>query len=370
MSDAKKLLTQCLTRLHEIKGQDLFLKVDTCPRIRVGRHVQSTPFSGITEEDIQAVANLVLTPAQKELLEKNRSVDLAFSLEGSRRRYRANAFYQQGQISFVIRTLWENIPSLKELQVPPILEQVALSRSGIILIAGVVASGKTTTINAIIEMMNQNMERHIITIEDPLEYLHHDNKCIINQREIGQDANDFNSALKYVVRQSPDVVVIGEMRDAETFNFALSAAEVGRLVIATVHAKTVVQIFDRVLGFFPVDQQDTILAHLYPNITCFAVQQLLVGADGASLVPAFEIMVGNYTTRQLVKERKFEKIPQTLRNSAQEGMMTMDQSIHDLWRKNLITQEVALASAERPQELGNAMKGIAIDGQTSKILGS
>lgn len=370
MIDAKAYLNACLGKVLEMKGQDLFLKVGTVPRTRCGGIVIPMPLEPVKEEDAKGIVKSLLNPVQWEWLEKNRSVDFAFSLIGTRQRFRGNVFLQQGMYSLVIRTLWKTIPSFEELHIPPILQKIALERSGIILIAGAVSSGKTTTITAMLDMMNRNVERHIITVEDPVEYLHQDNKCIINQREIGQDANDFRSALHYVVRQSPDVVVIGEMRDAETFNFALVGAEVGRLVISTVHARSVTQMFDRVLGFFPPSERDTVLSQLYPNITCFAVQKLLVAKDGTTLVPVFEIMVGNYTTRQLVKEKKFDKIPQALRNAYQEGMQTMDQSILKLWKAGLISTETALAASERPQEVEIEMKGIQIDGRKSKILGT
>ena len=263
----------------------------------------------------------------------------------------------------------EKIPTLEELGIPPVLKKIALEKSGIILIGGMVSSGKTTTITAMINTMNESVERHIITIEDPVEYIHQDKKCIINQREIGQDANDFLSALKYVVRQSPDVVVIGEMRDAETFNFALTSAEVGRLVIATVHAKSVVQIFDRVLGFFPVDERDQVLSHFAFNFTCLASQKLLVARDGKTLVPVFEIMIGNYTMRQLAREKNFDKIPQAIRNGVNEGMQTFDQALLTLWKEERISAKEALEASDRPQELENHMKGIHIDGHSGKILG-
>lgn len=368
--DAKAYLSACLGKVLEMKGQDLFLKVGTEPRTRVGASVLPLPFDPVKDEDAKAVVKALLNPPQEVLLEKNRSVDFAFSLLGAGQRFRANVFYQQASYSLVIRTLWKRIPTFEDLGIPPILKKVALEKSGIILVGGTVASGKTTTITAMIDMMNELCEKHIITIEDPVEYIHQDKKCIINQREVGQDANDFNSALRYVVRQSPDVVVIGEMRDAETFNFALSAAEVGRLVIATVHAKTVVQVFDRVLGFFPPEQRDQALNHLSFNMTCLACQKLLVGKDGRTLVPAFEILLGNYTTRQLAREKKVDKLPQAIRNAAQEGMQTFDQSLLKLWKDERISTEEALAASERPQELENTMKGIQIDGVTGKILGA
>lgn len=370
MIDAKAYLNACLGKVLEMKGQDLFLKVGTVPRTRCGGIVTAMPLEVVKEEDTKGIVKSILNSIQLDWLEKNRSVDFAFSLIGTNQRFRGNAFFQQGMYSLVIRTLWRTIPSLEELHIPPIFKKVALERSGIILIAGAVSSGKTTTITAMLDMMNKNAERHIITIEDPVEYLHQDNKCVINQREIGQDANDFQSALRYVVRQSPDVVVIGEIRDDETFSFALVGAEVGRLVISTVHARSVVQIFDRVMGFFPPSERDTVLSQLYPNITCFAVQKLLVCKDGKTMIPAFEVMVGNYTIRQLVKDKKFDKIPQALRNASQEGMQTMDQALFRLWKDGLISTETALAASERPDEMEIEMKGIQIDGQKSKILGT
>ncbi len=369
--DAKTYITGLLGKVLEMKGLDLFLKVGTPPRTRIAGSlvvpVNNEPF---TDEAAKALAATFLNDYQKKLLEQNRSVDFAFSVLSGNQRFRGNVFYQQGNLSYVVRTLWKKIPSFEELRIPPVLKKCALEKSGLIFICGTVASGKTTTITTMLDMMNNTAERHIVTIEDPIEYVHEDKKCIFNQREIGQDANDFKSALKYVVRQSPDVVVIGEMRDAETFIFALTAAEVGRLVIATVHAKSVVQIFDRVLGFFPADERDQVLSHLSFNITCFVAQKLLKHKDGKSLVPAFEVLVGNYTLRQLAREKKFDRIPQALRNAEGEGMQTFDQCIFKLWKDGDISTEEALATSERPQELENQMKGISMEGQKGKILGA
>lgn len=368
--DAKSYLTGLMGKVLEMKGLDLFIKTGVEPRTRVaGSLVVPVTQEPVTEEIVQGIAKAFLNSHQEKLLEQNRSVDFAFSLMGANQRFRGNVFYQQGSLSYVIRTLWKKIPSFEDLKIPPVLKKCSLEKSGLIFISGTVASGKTTTITAMLDMMNESSQRHIITIEDPVEYVHVDKKSIFNQREIGQDAVDFNSALRHVVRQSPDVVVIGEMRDVETFNFALNSAEVGRLVIATVHAKSVVQIFDRVLGFYPPEQRDQILGHMAYNITAFVCQKLVKAKDGG-LVPAFEIMTGNYTIRQLAREKKFDRLPQAMRNGANEGMMTFDQSIYKLWQDGLITAEEAMASSERPQEMENMMKGISMEGQKSKILGS
>lgn len=369
--DPLAYLSGLLTKVLELKGQDLFLKVGTVPRVRVGSTVIPVPGGEeVTDQETNPIIQKLLNPRQAELLEQNKSVDFAFSLPNTNQRFRVNVFLQQGSYSLVIRVLWRNIPSFETLRIPPVLKQVALEKSGIILIAGTVASGKTTTITAMLDMMNNTVERHIITIEDPVEYLHSDKKCIVNQREVGVDANDFDSALRYVVRQSPDVIMIGEMRDAETFRFAVSAAEVGRLVIATVHAKSVSQIIDRVLGFFPPDERDQALSQLSFNMTCFVTQKLLKMKDNKGLIPAFEILVGNYTTRQLLREKRFDKVPQAIRNASNEGMQTFDQAYFQLWKDGFITADEAMGASDRPQEIENLMKGIKIDGVGGRILGS
>ena len=366
----KNILDTCLAKLTEADGQDLFLKVGAIPKIRVAGVLESLNMNALGREDIEVIAKAILSPAHQFLLAKNKSVDFAFSGNGSSQRFRGNFFLQQGTYSLVVRRLWKDIPSFEELRIPPVLKKMALSQSGIILIGGTVGSGKTTTIHAMIDLINQQAKRHVITVEDPIEYLHQDKQSIINQREIGQDADDFNSALRYVVRQSPNVVVIGEMRDAESFNFAMTASEVGRLVISTIHAKSVVQIFDRILGFFPAQKHDMLLKHLSFHINCFAVQKLLVKKDGKSLVPAFEVLAGDSITRDLVAQNDFEKIPQALRNGKLQGMQTMNQALLELWKEGSISAEEVLAASDRPQELEQYLKGIALDTYTARILGA
>lgn len=367
--DTKAFLVSCLGMVVEQKGQDVFLKAGGAPRMRLGGKVVTLPLDPLSREDIHALVEGFLDAHQKSVLQKNRSVDFGFALKEINARFRANAFYQQGEVSMVFRLLWRGIPSFDELGLPPVLKKVALEKSGIILIGGTVSSGKTTTVAAMIQSMNESVEKHILTVEDPVEYTHQDKKCLIQQREIGQDAESFSSALKYVVRQSPDVIVIGEMRDAESFSFALSAAEVGRLVISTVHAQSASQVFDRVLGFFPPAERDSVLRYFAANMSCIVVQKLLPMTDGKTLVPATEILLGNYTTRQLVLEKKIDKIPQAIRNGREEGMQMMDQSLLDLWKAGKISQETALAASASSEELQTMMKGIRI-GQDTKILGS
>jgi pilus retraction protein PilT len=361
-------LKACLEQVIREKGQDIFLKAGVPPRMRCGNTLVFLPFAALNGEAMSSLAAELLDPAQKELLLKNKSVDFGFSFREQDCRFRANAFYQQGELSLVFRLLWKGIPTFDELGLPSVLRKISLEKSGIILIGGTVSSGKTTTVAAMIQAMNESVQKHILTIEDPIEYLFEDKQCLIQQREIGQDAESFSSALKYVVRQSPDVIVIGEMRDAESFNFALSAAEVGRLVISTVHAQSAGQVFDRVLGFFPSGERDAVLRYFAANISCIAVQKLLVSKDEKKLAPAAEVLLGNYTIKQLILEKKIDKIPQAIRNAHEEGMQTMDQSIFELWKTGKISQETAIAASASPEDLQSLMKGIRI-GQDTKILG-
>ncbi|HNX68734.1 MAG TPA: PilT/PilU family type 4a pilus ATPase [Candidatus Omnitrophota bacterium] len=367
--DINNYFKSCLEKMIEQKGQDIFFKVGVGPRIRVGGQLVAVEAPCLSNEQMHLLIRELITPQQMTFLEKSRNVDFGFTFKEKGCRFRGNAFYQQGFLSVVLRLLWKGIPDFDELKLPPILKKVALERSGIILVAGTVSSGKSTTVAAMVNAMNQNVSKHIVMLEDPVEFIHEDQKSLIQQREVGQDTESFSEALKYVVRQSPDAVVIGEMRDAESFSFALSAAEVGRLVISTIHAQSVTQVFDRVLGFFRREnEREAILHHFAANVTCIAVQKLLVGTDGKSLVPAVEVLLGSYIVRQLIGEKKLDKLPQALRNGAREGMQTMEQSILQLWNAKLISREVALAASPLPQELEALMKGIHI-GQSTKILG-
>lgn len=366
--DTKAYLKLCLEKVIEERGQDVFLKAGASPHMRLGGQVVALPLKALLGEELLELTEGLLDPRQKEILQKNRSVDFGFSFHEKDCRFRANAFFQQGDISLVFRLLWKGVPSFEELRLPPILKRVALEKSGIILIAGTVSSGKTTTVAAMLRTMNENVQKHILTIEDPVEYLHEDKHCLIQQREIGQDAESFSSALKYMVRQSPDVIVIGEMRDAESFNFALSAAEVGRLVISTVHAQSAGQVFDRVLGFFPPSEREATLRYFAANMSCIMVQKLLVAKDGKTLVPAAEVLLGNYTIKQLILDNKIDKLPQAIRNAHEEGMQAMDQSLLELWKAGSISSETAIAASQSPEDLQTMMKGIKI-GQDTKILG-
>jgi pilus retraction protein PilT len=366
--DTNAFLKSCLEKVIEQKGQDVFFKAGTPPRMRLGDRVIPLPFEALAGEEVARLTEGLLDAKQKGMLEQNKSVDFGFSFHEKDCRFRCNAFYQQGDLSLVFRLLWKGVPGFEELRLPPVLKKIAHEKSGIILIGGAVSSGKTTTVAAILRAMNESVQKHILTIEDPIEYLHEDRQCLIQQREIGRDAESFNSALKYVVRQSPDVIVIGEMRDAESFNFALSSAEVGRLVISTIHAQSADQVFDRILGFFEPSQREAVLRYFAANMSCIMVQKLLVEKSGKGLVPAAEILLGNYTTRQLILDQKIDKLSQAIRNAREEGMQTMNQSILELWKAGLITQETAAASSPSPEDLQALMKGIRI-GQDTKILG-
>lgn len=365
-------LLKCIGIAAELKAQDLFLKAGRPPRVRVGSDVFPIEVESLEEKQLETLFHSILLEHQWGQLKLERSVDFSFAVPEYDFRFRGNLFYQQGELSVVLRLLWRGIPTFDQLNLPEILRKVALEKSGIILVGGVVSSGKSTTVAAIVDSINRNRKRHIITVEDPIEFVHTDQSSLIQQREIGIDAKDFGSALKYVVRQSPDVIVIGEMRDSETLQFALNAAEVGRLVISTIHAQSVTQIFDRLLSLVRRhEERDTFLRHFAMNINCLMVQKLLVAKDQKSLVPAAEILIGNYTLRKLVLDKEFEKIHQALMNSGHEGMQTLDQSLLELYKKGLINREAAIQNSRRPVEMEKLMQGIIMTSAAGgKILGS
>lgn len=364
-------LLKCLKVAAESNAQDLFLKSGQIPRVRIGMDVFPIEAEKADEKKIEAILQDIVSEHHRERLKVDRCIDFSFEVPEFDFRFRGNAFYQQGQISLVLRLLWRGIPTFEQLLLPDILKKVALEKSGIILVAGVVSSGKSTTVAAMVNAINENSKRHIITIEDPIEFIHKDKLSLVEQREVGSDTQDFNSALKHIVRQSPDVIVIGEMRDMDTLRFALNAAEVGRLVISTVHAQSVTQIFDRVMGFVRrQDERDGFLRHFAMNINCLMVQKLIVTQDQKTLVPATEILIGNYTLKKLVMDKEFEKIHQALMNSTSEGMQTLDQSLMALHQKKMISKELALQNARRPVEMEKMMQGIVFTSSSGgKILG-
>lgn len=365
--DTRILLDDCLKVMVENGASDLHVKSNSVPRMRVSGKIKKMDLPEISHENVIEMGNSIMSPFHRELLPKNKGVDLAFTSE-TYGRFRANIFFQRGTLSIVIRTIKSIIPSFSELHIPPVFEKICMKERGLVLVAGATSSGKSTTVATVVDYINNNRDAHIITVEDPIEYVHEDKRCVINQREIGQDSNSFVQALKFVVRQDPDIIVIGEMRDPESFRSAVAASETGHLVISTIHAKNVLQAFDRILGFFPAEQHEQILVQLSFNLQAISCQRLLRRSDGTGLIPAVEILLEDPSVSKVIREGKLDKLGQAMINGNEEGMQTFNQSLVELYNAQLISKDEALMASDNPHSLEMNMKGIFLDDTGGGIL--
>ncbi len=356
MIDIKALLSDMVLR----KASDLHLKVGSVPIFRVDSKLQPTDYDPLLPEDTEKAASEIMSSYHRERFQAHNEVDFAYEAEGLGR-FRTNIFRQRGFIGIVMRMVKMDIPSFEELGLPPILKKIALSERGIILATGTTSCGKSTTIAAMIDYINQNRKVHIITVEDPIEYLHRDKKSIINQREVGIDTESFHGALKRVMRQDPDMIVIGEMRDSESFMAALAASDTGHLVFSTLHTTDATQSVGRILEFFPLEERDQIRQQLSANLRAVVCQRLVPKASGEGVVPAVEIMTNNLTIQKLIHENRLLKLPAAIETGREDGMQTFNQALLELYNKKLITKDDALSYASNPDALKMNMQGIFLD---------
>ena len=340
------------------RASDLHIKVGRAPMFRTDGRL--TPMDGnpITEEESEQIAFNFMGPRQRERFSTTNEIDLAYSPSGTIR-YRINVFRQKGTVELVIRMIPKDIPTLDDLNLPPVIKKLAAEPRGLILLTGTVGSGKSTTIASMIQYMNSQFPYHIVTIEDPIEFLHSDNKSSVSQRELGIDTDAYNVALKYVLRQDPDVIFVGEMRDYDTVSAAISASETGHLVLSTLHTIDAIQTIDRLVDFFPAMQQAQVRTQLAAVLTGIMSMRLIEKADGVGRVPAIEIMLGTQTVKSLIRENKISHLKTVIQQgTAQYGMQTFDQSLADLYRKGLISLDRALAEATSPNDLKLSLSGI------------
>ncbi|MCK4276800.1 MAG: PilT/PilU family type 4a pilus ATPase, partial [Phycisphaerae bacterium] len=333
------------------EASDLHLKAGKPPHIRKSSRLQAAPTEVLTSEDILAMAEELLTPEQSRFFHEHGSVDLAWELEGSDR-FRVNVFRQRGRASLAARRVSKNIPNFEDLHLPPIMAEIAHAQQGLVLLSGPTGSGKSTTIASMLQYVNRTRPCHIVTIEDPIEYLFEDDKALINQREIGIDVEDFPTALKYLMREDPDVVLIGEMRDRETFAAALQAAETGHLVFGTIHSSGAAQTIGRILDLFDADSRDLVRQSLGFNLRAIICQRLLPClAKGVDRVPAVEILLNNPSARQMIEERRDAELAEVIRSSEHEGMQDFTASLLELIEKDYVDPKVAYEAAPNPDEL-------------------
>jgi len=346
-----------LTRMVEEKASDVHLSPGFPPAIRVrGRIVPLDDYPALTPQQTREVVYSLLNDAQRKRFENEQQLDFAYSIPGVAR-YRVNVFFQRGAISAAFRHIPTDILSLDALGLPTVLEEFCRKPRGFVLVTGPTGSGKSTTLASMIDLINSEREEHILTIEDPIEFMHRHKKCIVNQREIGADAIDFAGALKSALREDPDVILVGEMRDLETISTALTAAETGHLVFATLHTQSTAQTVDRIIDVFPPHQQHQVRMQLSIALQGIVTQQLLPTADGSARVVAAEVLVPTPAIRNLIREGKTHQIYSAIQTSGSIGMQTMDSHLAQLVRMGKITRSLAEQRASIPEELKRLLGG-------------
>jgi twitching motility protein PilT len=343
-------LNELLLEVMEHNGSDLHITVGVPPVVRVHGQLQQLDYPRLMPKDTQEIIYSILTQDQREKLERNWEFDFSYSVPG-KARFRVNVYYQRNSIGAAFRLIPIRIRSLQELGMPALIAGVTKKPRGFVLVTGPTGSGKSTTLAALINIINETRQDHIITVEDPIEYLHQHKKCIVNQREVGSDTKSFSEALKYVLRQDPDVILIGEMRDMETIGAALTAAETGHLVFATLPTQDAAQTVDRIIDVFPPYQQQQIRIQLAGTLQAVVSQQLLPTRDGRGRVVACEIMMPTPGIRNMIREAKTHQISNAMQTGSQHGMTTMDQSLAELFKRGLISFDTAVARSIDPADL-------------------
>lgn len=340
--DIKTLLTQLVER----KGSDLHLKVGQPPVFRIHGSLTRTEWPPLSLAQVNALMDEIIDPKRRERLEKNRELDMAHSVPGLAR-FRVNIFYQKDQVGAVIRVIPINIKSIADLGLPEVTNKFAELTRGLVLVTGPTGSGKSTSLAAIIDKINSTRKVHIITIEDPVEFLHQDKIAAINQRELGADTVSFASALKHVMRQNPDVILVGELRDLETISLALAAAETGPLVFATLHTTDSAQTIDRIVDVFPPENQPQVRMQLANSLRAVLSQTLLPNIAGGR-VAAFEVLVSHSGVKNLIREGKTHQIYNLIQTGGNYGMQLLDQDLKRLLQEKIVTFDDAIGKASNP----------------------
>ncbi|MBL0226297.1 MAG: type IV pilus twitching motility protein PilT [Geobacteraceae bacterium] len=344
-------LHQLLKILVESNGSDLHITTNTPPQIRVDGKMTPLDFPPLNQVETKQLCYSVLTDAQKHKFEEENELDLSFGVKGLSR-FRGNIFIQRGAVAGVFRVIPYKILTFEELNLPPVVSELAAKPRGLILVTGPTGSGKSTTLASIIDYINLNRHEHIVTIEDPIEYLHPHKGCLVNQREVGADTKSFKNALKYILRQDPDVVLVGELRDLETIEAALTLSETGHLCLATLHTNSCAQTINRIVDVFPPYQQTQIRAQLSFVLEGIMSQTLMPKMNSKGRIMALEIMVPNPAIRNLIREDKVHQIYSQMQVGQDKfGMQTMNQSLYALFAKRLISLEEALGRTSDPDEL-------------------
>jgi twitching motility protein PilT len=346
---------QLLKAMVEMGSSDLHITTGSPPQIRVDGHVKPLKLPALMPVDTKQLCYSILTDAQKRKFEEDNELDFSFGVKNLAR-FRGNVFMQRGAMAGVFRLIPYKILSMDELGLPPVVRMISKKPRGLVLVTGPTGSGKSTTLAAIIDSINSERQEHIVTIEDPIEFIHPHKKCIVNQREVGADTASFKRALKSILRQDPDIVLVGELRDLETIEAALTIAETGHICFGTLHTNSCAQTINRIVDVFPTSQQQQIRTQLSFVLEGVISQTLLPKAQGKGRVCALEIMVPNMAIRALIRDDKVHQIYSQMQMGQDKfGMQTMNQSLFNLWYKKQITTEDALSRSSDPDEIRQMM---------------
>jgi twitching motility protein PilT len=349
-------IDELLTKTVEREASDLHISAGSPPVIRVNGHLERLPdLPKMEPDDIRTLIYRILSTEQQKQLETKRQFDFSYSIPGLAR-FRVNAYFQRASVGAAFRQIPARIRTLEELGMPDRLYELADKPRGLVLVTGPTGSGKSTTLASLIDRINGSRNDHILTIEDPIEFLHHHRSCIVNQREIGEDATSFSEGLRAALRQDPDVILVGEMRDLETIATALTAAETGHLVFATLHTQSAPQTIDRVIDVFPAEQQGQVRVQLAATLQGIVTQNLVPTADGLGRTAALEILMPDDAVRNLIRQAKIEQIYSVMQTSSSRGMLTMEQSLADLALRGVISPDVAFSRSTRPDQLGGLLE--------------
>jgi twitching motility protein PilT len=347
---------QLLTATVQMEGSDLHIKAESPPLVRVHGELFPLDYPPFTPEQSRELSFSILSPEQIERFEEDLELDLGYEIPGLAR-FRGNILQQRSAVGSVFRVIPLRIQTMEELNLPPVCRYYSERPRGLVLVTGPAGSGKSTTQAAMIDYINANFSHHIMTVEDPVEFIHEDKKSLINQRELGRDTLTFPNALKYVLRQDPDVILIGEMRDLETISLAITAAETGHLVFGTLHTTDAVQTVDRIIDVFPMHQQQQVRMQMSVNLIGVISQTLVRRADGKGRAAAFETLVAIPAVRNLVREAKTHQIASMIQTGSRQGMISMDHSLANLVKKGIATREAAGERAYNLLEFNSLLDG-------------
>jgi twitching motility protein PilT len=349
-------MDQLLERMVALGASDLHITVGTPPAARIRGHVhRMEEFSPITPDESRQLLYQILNTEQQKRLEINRQLDFSHSIPGLAR-FRVNVYFQRESLGAAFRVIPDELKTLEELALPKSLSELAQKPRGLVLVTGPTGSGKSTTLAAMIDEVNRTRAEHILTVEDPIEFVHRHKRCIVNQREIGVDAVSFAEALRGALRQDPDVILVGEMRDLETIGIALTAAETGHLVLGTLHTQSAAGTIDRIIDVFPAEQQEQVRIQIAGALQGVVTQTLLPTADGHGRVAALEILLPDDAVRNLIRQGKVEQIYSIIQTGTARGMQTMEQALADLTMRHVISYETALGATSKPEQFAGLLQ--------------